>query len=47
MYEEVGVVSIMDVVKLPSLWLWVEPMDTGRRRGVGATRRRRGSDTSS
>ena len=47
MYEEVGVVSIMDVVKLPPGWFWVEPMDPGRRRGVGATRRRRSSDTSS
>ena len=45
--EEVGVVSIMDFVKCPSLWFWVELMDPGRRRGVGATKRRRSSDTSS
>ena len=45
--EQVGVVSIMDLVKLPSLWFWVELMDVGGWRGVGATRRRRSSDTSS
>ena len=45
--EEVGVVTTVDLVKLPSLWFWVEPMDPGWRRGVEATRRRRSSDTSS
>ena len=47
MCEEVGVVSIVDLVKLPSLWFWVELMDPGQRRGVGAMRRRRSSDISS
>ena len=47
MCEQVGVVTTMDLVKLPSLWFWVELMDPGRRRGVGAMRRRRSSDTSS
>ena len=47
MCEEVSVVSIMDFVKRPSLWFWVELMDPGRRRGVGAMRRRRSSDISS
>ena len=47
MCEQVGVVTTMDLVKLPSLWFWVEPMDPGRRRDVWGTRRRRRSDISS
>ena len=47
MCEEVGVVSIVDLVRLPSLWFWMELMDPGGRRCVGATRRRRSSDISS
>ena len=46
MCEQVGVVSVVDLVKLPSLWFWVELMDAGWRRGVGATRRRTSSDVS-
>ena len=40
-------VSVVDLVKLPSLWFWVELMDAAQRRGVGATRRRGSSDVSS